>query len=78
MGQRTGAYTVLVGRPEGKTPLGILRRIWEDNIKMDLTEVGWTGMDWIYPPEDKNSWRTIVNVVMNLRAQQNAGKFLAT
>ena len=47
MGERRGAYRVLVGKPEGRKPLGRPRYIWEDNIKMDLREVGWRGMDWI-------------------------------
>jgi hypothetical protein len=65
-GDRRGAYRVLVGRPEKKRPLGTLRRIWEDNIKMDLQEVGW-GMDWIDLAQDRDWWRTLVNAVMNLR-----------
>ena len=55
-----------MGKPEGKRPLGILRRRWEDNIKMDLREVGWGGMDWISLAQDRDRWRALVNAVMNL------------
>jgi hypothetical protein len=57
---------MLVGRPEGKRPLGRPKRKWEDNIKMDLQEVGW-GMDWIKLAQDRDRWRALVNAVMNLR-----------
>jgi len=66
MGERRGVYRVLVGRPEGKRPLGRSRRRWEDNIKMDLREVGCWGMDWIELAEGRYRWRTLVNAVMNL------------
>jgi hypothetical protein len=66
MGEERGAYRILVGRPEGRRPLGRPRRRWEDNIKMDLQEVGW-GMDWIELAQDRDRWRTFVTVVMNLR-----------
>jgi hypothetical protein len=62
-----GVYRVLVGRPEGKTPLGRPRRRWEDNIKMALQEVGCGGMDWIDLAQDRDRWRSLVSVVMNLR-----------
>ena len=58
-------YRVLVGKPEGERPLGRTRRRWEDNIKMDLWEVGFGGMDWIELAQDRNRWRALVNVVMN-------------
>ena len=58
---------VLVGKPEGKRPLGRPRRRWEDNIKMDLQEVGCGGIYWIELAQDRNSWRALVNGVMNLR-----------
>jgi hypothetical protein len=61
-----GAYRVLVERPEGKRPLGRPRRRWEDNIKMDLQQVGW-GMDWIDMAQDRDRWRAVVSAVMNLR-----------
>jgi hypothetical protein len=60
-------YRVLVGKPEGKRTLGRPRRRWEDNIKLDLQEVGCGGMDWIELAQDRNRWRTLVNAVMNLR-----------
>jgi len=60
-------YRVLVGKPEGKRPLGRPRRRWEDNIKMDLQEVGCGGMDWIELAQERDRWRALVNVVMNLR-----------
>jgi hypothetical protein len=58
---------MLVGKPEGKRPLGRPRRRWEDNVKMYLRETIWEGMDCIYLARDKNNWRTVVNMVMNLR-----------
>jgi hypothetical protein len=66
MGDRRGAYRVLVKRPEGKSALGRPRRRWEDNIKIDLQEVGW-GMDWIDLVQDKDRWRALLNTIMNLR-----------
>jgi hypothetical protein len=68
MGEKRGAYRILVGRPEGRQPLGRPRRRWEDNIKMDVQEVGW-GMDWIELAEDRDRLRAVVNAVMNLRVQ---------
>jgi hypothetical protein len=62
-----GLYRVLVGKPEGKRSLGRLRRSWEDNIKMDLQEVGCGGMDWIELARDRDRWRALVTAVMNLR-----------
>ena len=67
MGERRGVYRVLVGKPEGKRSLGRPRRRWEDNIKMDLQEVGWGGMDWIELAQDRGRRRVLVNAVMNLR-----------
>jgi hypothetical protein len=60
-------YRVLVGKPEGKRPLGKTRRIWEDNIKMDLQKVGCGDLDWIEQAEDRDRRRALVNAVMNLR-----------
>jgi len=66
--RRGEAYIVfLVGKPEGKRPLGRPRRRWEDNIKMDLQEVGCRGMDWIDLAQDRDRWRALVNAVMNIR-----------
>jgi hypothetical protein len=56
-----------VGKPEGKRPLGRHRRRWEDNIRMNLREIGWGGMDWIDLAQDKDQWRDLVNTVINLR-----------
>jgi hypothetical protein len=67
MGEGRGVYRVLVGKPEGKTPLGRPRCRWEDNIKMDLQEVGCGGMDWIELAQDRDRWWALVNAVMNLR-----------
>jgi hypothetical protein len=76
MGEKRSAYRILVGRPEGRRPLGRPRRRWEDNIKMDLQDVGWGGIDWIELAHDKDRWRAVVNAVINLRVPQNAGNFL--
>jgi len=78
MGERRGVYRVLVGKPEGRRPLGGPRRRWEDNIKMVLQEVGCGSMDWIELTQDRDRWRALVNAVMNLRVQYNAGDFLTS
>jgi hypothetical protein len=65
--EKTNAYRVLMGKPEGKRPLGRPRRRWENNIRMDLREIGWGGMEWIDLAEDRDQWRAFVNTVMNLR-----------
>jgi len=67
MGDRRGVFRVLVGKPEGKRSLGRPRRNWEDNIKMDLQEVGCGGTDWIELAENRDRWRPLVNEVMNFR-----------
>jgi hypothetical protein len=67
MGEVRGAYSILVGRPEGRRPLGRPRRRWEDNIKNDLREIGFGDVDWIHWAEDRDRWRDLVNTVMNLR-----------
>jgi hypothetical protein len=69
MEENRGAYRILVGRPEGRGPLGRPRRRWEDNIKMDLQEVGW-GMDRIELAQVTDKWRALVNAVMNLLAEK--------
>jgi hypothetical protein len=56
-----------VRKPDGKRPLGRLRRRWVDNIKMDLGEIGWDGMDWIDLAQDRDQWRVLVNTVIKLR-----------
>ena len=66
MGDRSGVYRVLVGKPDGKSPLGRSRRRWEDNTMMDLQKVGCGGTDWIELAQDTDRWRALVNVVMNL------------
>jgi hypothetical protein len=67
MGEKRNASRILDGNPEGKRPLGRPRRTWVDNIKMDLREIGWHGMDWIDLAQDRHQWRALVNTVMNLR-----------
>jgi hypothetical protein len=67
MGDRRGLYRVLVGKPEGKRPLGRPIRRWEDNIKIDLQEMVCGGMDWIYLAQDRERWLALVIEVMNLR-----------
>ena len=67
MGEGRGVYMVLVGKPEGKRPLGRPRRRWEDNIKMDLQEVGGVCEDWMRLAHDRDRWRALVSTVMNLR-----------
>ena len=67
MGEGRGVHRVLVGKPEGKRPLGIPRRRWEDNIKMDLQEVGGGYGDWMELAQDRESWQTLVSTVMNFR-----------
>jgi hypothetical protein len=69
LGEERDLYKVLVGKPEGKRPLGRPRRKWEDNIRMDLQAVGCGGIDWIGLTQDRGKWREIVNAVMNLRVQ---------
>jgi hypothetical protein len=67
MGAKRNAYGLLVGKPEGKIPLGRPRRRWVDNIRMDLEEMGWGDVDWIGLAKDRNRWRALVNSVLNLR-----------
>jgi len=77
MGEGRGVYRVLVGKPEGKRPLGRPRRRWEDNTKMDLQEVGGVG-DWMEMAQDRDRWRALVNTVKNFRVPQNARNFLTS
>jgi hypothetical protein len=63
MGEKRNAYRILVGNPEGKRPLGRPRRRWVDNIKIDLREIGWDGMDWIDLAQDMDQWRALLNAI---------------
>jgi hypothetical protein len=65
MGEKRNAYRILVGKPEGKRPLGRPRRKWVDNIKMDLREIVWAGADWIDMAQDRDQWRALVNTQTN-------------
>jgi hypothetical protein len=67
MGETRNAYRILVGKPEGKRPLGRPRSTWVDNIKMDLEQIRWHSKDWIELAQDRDQWRALVNAVMNLR-----------
>jgi hypothetical protein len=67
MGEKRNAYWILVGMLEGKRPLRRPRRRWVNNIKMDLREMGWSGMDWIDLAQDRDQWRALVNAIINLR-----------
>jgi hypothetical protein len=66
MGEKRNACRILVGKPEGKRPLRRPRRRWEDNIKMDLREIGWGGMYWIHLAQDRDQWKALLNTGMNL------------
>ena len=78
MEESRGVYRVLVRKPEGKRPLGRPRLRWEDNIKIDIQEVGCGGMDWIELPQDGDRWRAPVNAVMKFRCPKSAGNFLTS
>jgi hypothetical protein len=67
MGAMRNAYNSLAGKPEGKRPLGRPRRRWENNIRMDLREIGWKGVEWMHLAQGRDQWRALVNTVMNLR-----------
>jgi hypothetical protein len=70
MGEKRKAYSILVGKPERKRPLGRPRHKWVDSIKMDLREIGWNDMDWIDLAQDMDQWRALVNMVMNLQVHK--------
>jgi hypothetical protein len=74
-GEETGVRRVLLGKPEGRRSLGRPRRRWVDNIRMDLQDVGSGYMEWIGLAQNRDSWRTLVRAVMNLRVPSNAGNF---
>jgi hypothetical protein len=76
MGARTGAYRLLVGKSEGKRPLGRPRQRWLDSVENDLQEVGWGTMNWIDLAEDGDSWWAVVSAVMNFSGCINCGVFL--
>jgi hypothetical protein len=73
-GEKTNPYRLLVGKPEGRRPLGRPRRMWLDNIRMDLVEVGWSDVDWVGLAQNRDRWRALVNSVLNLRVPLNAEK----
>jgi hypothetical protein len=73
MGEKRNAYRLLVRKPEGKRPIGRPRRRWVDNIRMDLGEVGWGDVDWIFLAKDRNRWRALANSVLNLRVPLSSG-----
>jgi hypothetical protein len=67
MGAKRKAYRLLVGKPEGKRPIGRPRRRWVDSTKIDLREIRWDGMDWIHLAQNRDQWRAFVDTVMKLR-----------
>jgi hypothetical protein len=75
METKKNANRIFMGKSEGKTPLGGPRRRWVDNVKMDLREIEWAGMDWIDLAQDTDQWRALVNMVMNLPVPYSAGRF---
>jgi hypothetical protein len=75
-GEERGVYRVLVGKPEGKRPMGRPRRRWVDNIRMDLQEVECGCMDWFGLAQDRDRWRTLLRAVMNLAGSVKCGEFL--
>jgi hypothetical protein len=78
MGKGRGVYRFFVGMPEERRPLGRSRHRWEDNIRMDIREVRCRCVDWMELAQDRDSWRALVSVVMNLWVPQNAGNFLTS
>jgi hypothetical protein len=77
MGEKRNACRILVGKPEGKRPLGRPRRRWVDYVKMNLREIRWDGMDWIDMVHYRDQRRALVNTILNLRVPKDAGKFLS-
>jgi len=78
MGEMRNACNTSVRKPEGKRPLGRSRHRWEDNIRMDLKEIGCEGVGWVHLVQDRDQWRPLVNTVMNLRVPQKEGNFLTS
>jgi hypothetical protein len=78
MGEVKNVYKILVGKPEGKRPLGKCRNKWEDNIKMDLRENGLPGVDGIHMAQERDQWWAVVNILMNLSVPQKVGNFLTS
>jgi hypothetical protein len=78
MRDKRGVKRVFVRKAEGKIPIGRTRRRWENNIKMDLKDVGCGGMDWICLSQNRDRWWTLVNGIINLRVPQNTGHFLTS
>jgi hypothetical protein len=75
MGEKRNVYRLLVGKPEGKRPIGRPRHRWVDNIKMDLLEIGWGGVDWIGLAQDRDRWRALVNAVTNFGFHEMLGDY---
>jgi hypothetical protein len=75
-GERRKACRILVGKPEGRRPLGRQRRGWVDSITMDFRDIGWDGIDWIDVAQDRDQWMALVNTLMYLRVPYHAGNFL--
>ena len=78
MGEDRGVHRILMGKPEGKRPLGRPRRRWEDNIKIDIQEIGGGRGDWMELAQDRDRWRALVGTVRDFRVCINAGKFLTS
>jgi hypothetical protein len=74
--EKRNAYRILIGKAEGKRPLGRPRRRWVGNFRMDLREIGWDGMDWIHLPQDGNQWRALVNTVKKPSGSIKCWEFL--
>jgi hypothetical protein len=78
MGKKRNTYRILVGKPEGKRPLGRPGHMWEDNIRMGIRFIGWGVIDWFDLAQDTNQWRALVNKVMSLQVPHNVGKLLSS
>jgi hypothetical protein len=78
MGEMRNECTILVAKPEGSRPLGRRRHRWEDNIRMDVGEMGWEIVDWMHLDQDRDQWRALVNMEMNFRVTLKRGNFLTS